>query len=150
VKNPWQGWTNMDRKILVVDDEVAIREWLAEAFTIQGYEPYVAENAQEAMQILQREDIYVVVLDLKLFGMNGIELCKKIRQNRPLAIIYAMTGWGALFEVEECREAGFDDFFTKPMDTDMILQAVADAFAKIERWRKKSVYPVNPNPGEDR
>jgi DNA-binding response OmpR family regulator len=140
----------MDRKILVVDDEAVIREWLADAFTTKGYEPYVAENAQEAMQILNREDIYVIVLDLKLFGMNGIELCKKIRQNRPLAIVYAMTGWGALFEVEECREAGFDDYFIKPMDTDMILCAIADAFAKIERWRGKSLYPGKPDPREER
>ena len=133
----------MNRKILVVDDEIAIREWLAEAFTAQGYEPYIAENAQEAMQILHREDIYVVVLDLKLFGMNGIELCRKIRQGRPLAIIYAMTGWGALFELEECREAGFDDYFIKPMHTDMIVRAIADAFAKIERWQKKfSIPPI--------
>ncbi len=132
----------MDRKILVVDDEAAIREWLAEAFATEGYEPHVAENAQEAMGIFEREEIYVVVLDLKLFGMNGIELCRKMRQARPLAIIYAMTGWGALFEVEECREAGFDDYFIKPIDTDMILRAVADAFARIERWRKQSLYPV--------
>lgn len=138
----------MDRKILVVDDEASIREWLAEAFETQGYDPYLAENGRDAMDILEREDIYVVVLDLKLFGMNGIELCKKMRQSRPLAIIYAMTGWGALFEVEECREAGFDDYFTKPMDTDMILRAIADAFAKIERWKKKSFYPVGKNSGE--
>ncbi|MHB8770919.1 MAG: response regulator [Syntrophales bacterium] len=140
----------MDRKILVVDDEAAIREWLAEAFEAEGYDPHVAENGQEAMEIIQREDIYVVVLDLKLFGMNGIELCKKIRQGRPLAIIYAMTGWGALFEVEECREAGFDDYFTKPMDTDMILHAIADAFAKIERWRKRPFYPAMQDRGEPR
>lgn len=139
----------MDRKILVVDDEAVIREWLEEAFTTQGYEPYVAENAQEAMFILNREDIYVVVLDLKLFGMNGIELCRKIRQNRPLAIIYAMTGWGALFEVEECREAGFDDYFIKPIDTDMILRAIADAFTKVDRWRRKSLFPVNTDLRED-
>ena len=140
----------MDHKILVVDDEAVIREWLAETFTSQGYEPYLAENAQEAMNIFNREDVYVVVLDLKLFGMNGIELCRKIRQTRPLAIIYAMTGWGALFEVEECREAGFDDYFIKPMDTDMILRAVADAFARVERWRRKSAYPVTPAPRGDR
>jgi DNA-binding response OmpR family regulator len=127
----------MDRKILIVDDEAPIREWLTDVFTEQGYEPYPAENAQEAMQIFNREGIYVIVLDLKLFGMNGLELCKKIRKSRPLAIVYAMTGWGALFEVEECREAGFDDYFMKPMDTDVILRAVADAFAKIERWRGK-------------
>jgi DNA-binding response OmpR family regulator len=91
----------------------------------------------QALEIFNREAIYVVVLDLRLFGMNGIELCKKIRQSRPLAIVYAMTGWSALFEVEECREAGFDDYFVKPMNTDMILGAVADAFAKVERWRGK-------------
>jgi DNA-binding response OmpR family regulator len=140
----------MDRKILVVDDEAVIREWLADAFTTQGYEPYVAENGQEAMQILNREDIYVIVLDLKLFGMNGIELCRKIRQRRPLAIIYAMTGWGALFEVEECREAGFDDYFIKPVDTVVILRAIAEAFAKIERWRGKSLFPGNPHLDEGR
>ncbi len=140
----------MDRKILVVDDEAVIREWLADTFTAEGYEPYVAEDGQEAMQILNREDIYVIVLDLKLFGMNGIELCRKIRLRRPLAIVYAMTGWGALFEVEECREAGFDDYFIKPMDTDMILRAVAEAFAKIERWRGKSLFPSNPAFGEVR
>ncbi len=140
----------MDRKILVVDDEAAIREWLAEAFETEGYAPYVAENGQEAMEIIQREDIYVVVLDLKLFGMNGIELCRKIRQSRPLAIIYAMTGWGALFEVEECREAGFDDYFTKPMDTEMILRAAADAFAKLERWRKKPFATAGQNRGGQR
>ncbi len=140
----------MDRKILVVDDEASIREWLADAFTAQGYEPYVAENGQEAIQILTREDIYVIVLDLKLFGMNGIELCRKIHHRRPLAIVYAMTGWGALFEVEECREAGFDDYFIKPMDTGMILGAVADAFAKIERWRGKSLFPGHAPLGEDK
>jgi DNA-binding response OmpR family regulator len=94
--------------------------------------------------------IFTLLFWLKLFGMNGIELCRKIRQGRPLAIIYAMTGWGALFEVEECREAGFDDYFIKPMDTDMILRAIADAFAKIERWQKKSFYPANPDLGENR
>ena len=140
----------MDRKILVVDDEAVIRDWLADTFTSEGYKPYVAEDGQEAMQILNSEDIFVIVLDLKLFGMNGIELCRKIRQRRPLAIVYAMTGWGALFEVEECREAGFDDFFIKPIDTDMILRAVADAFAKIERWRGKSLFPGNPAMGEVR
>ena len=137
----------MDRKILIVDDEAVIREWLADAFTAHGYEPYVSENAEEAMQVFTRENIYVVVLDLKLFGMNGIELCKKIRRKRPLAIVYAMTGWGALFEVEECREAGFDDYFMKPMDTDMILRAVADAFAKIERWRGKRLLAGSASSG---
>jgi len=135
---------NMDHKIMVVDDEAVIREWLTDLLSAEGYAPYAAENAEEAMEIFEKEDMYVVLLDLKLFGMNGIELCRKIRQSRPLAIVFAMTGWGALFEVEECREAGFDDYFMKPMDTDMILHAIADAFAKIERWRGKHLFPRIP------
>ena len=52
-------------------------------------------------------------------------------------MIYAMTGWSALFEVAECREAGFDDYFEKPLDMEMILVLVGQAFERLERWEKR-------------
>jgi len=55
----------------------------------------------------------------------------------PLSILFAITGWAGLFEVEECREAGFDDFFIKPVEFDMLQKAVEDAFERVERWRKR-------------
>ena len=127
----------MAKNILVVDDEVSVRDLFNDTFSSAGYNVRSAEGAESALAILKKEDIKVIFLDLKLFGMNGIELCKHIRKNNPLAIIFAMTGWSALYEIEECREAGFDDFFTKPANTDILFKAVEDAFEKLDRWQKR-------------
>jgi len=127
----------MGGKILVVDDEVSIRDLLKDIFSNAGYDVRLADGAEQAFDILKEEDIKVIFLDLKLFGMNGIELCKQIKKNNPITIIFAMTGWAALYEIEECREAGFDDFFTKPAQIEMLLKVVDDAFEKLDRWRKR-------------
>jgi FixJ family two-component response regulator len=79
----------------------------------------------------------MIFLDLRLFGTNGLELGRQIRREKPLSILFAITGWAGLFEVEECREAGFDDFFVKPVQFDMLLKAVEEAFDRVERWRKR-------------
>lgn len=129
----------MNHRILVVDDDVSMRDLFQTAFTDAGYEVVLAEGGEEALEILQRQDINVIFLDLKLFGMNGIELCRQIRKFKPVSLVYAMTGWSALYEIEECREAGFDDFFTKPMSLETIFKAVNDAFEKLTRWHVRGL-----------
>ncbi len=124
----------MKRKILVVDDHEAVRDYFEEAFDGLDYEVLSADSADQALDILTRYDIDVIFLDLKLFGMNGIELCQQIRKSKPVSIIYAVTGWSGLFDIEECREAGFDDYFTKPIKLDTLYKAVEDAFEKLNRW----------------
>ncbi len=124
-------------KILVVDDEASIRDLFQSFFTEAGYEVLLAEGGQEALAVLGLHDIDVIFIDLKLFRMNGIELCRQIRKTRPVSMIYAMTGWSALFEIEECREAGFDDYFEKPLDMDELLILVEQAFERLERWKKR-------------
>ena len=126
----------MKKKILVVDDERSIRDLFTDTFNDAGYEVRAAETGEQALEILKEERIDVIFLDLRLFGMNGIELCRKIRKTNPISIIYAMTGWAALFEIEECREAGFDDYFKKPVALDMLFKAVEDAFEKLDRWKR--------------
>ena len=125
------------RKILVVDDEVSIRDLFQSVFTEAGYEVLLAEGGKEALVILKMHDTDVIFLDLKLFGMNGIDLCRQIRKNKPISMIYAMTGWSALFEIDECREAGFDDYFEKPLDMEKLLLLVDQAFERLERWKKR-------------
>ena len=110
-----------DRHILVVDDELAILTALEKVFSRAGYRSYLAETAEEALGILEKENINVMFLDLNLPGMNGVELCRKIRKDRPIAVIHAITGYASLFELTDCREAGFDDYFTKPADMEMLL-----------------------------
>ncbi|HNS55741.1 MAG TPA: response regulator [Smithellaceae bacterium] len=124
-------------KILVVDDEVSVRDLFQSFFTEEGYDVLPAEGGQDALVTLQLQDIDVIFIDLKLFGMNGIELCRQIRKTRPVSIIYAMTGWSALFEIGECREAGFDDYFEKPLDMEKLLLLVEQAFERLERWKKR-------------
>ena len=125
---------------MIVDDEVSIRDLFQSAFSDAGYSVYMAENGEQALQILTQDDIDLIFLDLKLFGMNGIELCRQIKKDKPVSIIYAITGWTGLFEVEECREAGFDDYFTKPFQLNVLFKAVEDAFEKLDRWKRR--YPV--------
>lgn len=124
-------------KVLVVDDESSVRDLFDSAFTEAGYEVIAAEGGKEALAILKIHDIDVIFLDLKLFGMNGIDLCRQIRKTKPVSMIYAMTGWSALFEIGECREAGFDDYFEKPLDMEMLLSLVDQAFARLARWKKR-------------
>lgn len=124
-------------KILVVDDEASVRDLFQSVFVEAGYDVLLAEGGKDALVILNMHDIDVIFLDLKLFGMNGIELCRQIRKNKPVSMIYAMTGWSALFEIDECREAGFDDYFEKPLDMEKLLVLVGQAFERLERWKKR-------------
>jgi len=124
-------------KILVVDDESSVRDLFQSFFTEAGHDVLLAEGGKDALVILKLHDIDVIFIDLKLFGMNGIELCRQIRKTKPVSMIYAMTGWSALFEIEECREAGFDDYFVKPLDMEKLLLLVEQAFERLERWKKR-------------
>ncbi len=125
----------MEKRILIVDDEPIIREMLQEVFQGAGYEVTTAETAEKAISILQEQSILVMYLDLKLPGMSGVELCEHIRIQNPLAIIHAITGYTDFFGLLECRKAGFEDFFQKPVDIHVLLDSVRRAFQKLERWR---------------
>ncbi len=126
-----------DKKILVVDDEKAIISLLKQAFSRAGFEVRSAESAEEALKVLEQEDITVMFLDLNLPGMNGMDLCKRIKKDKPMAIVFAVTGYASLFELVDCREAGFDDYFKKPVDMKSIVKAANEAFERIDRWKKK-------------
>ena len=122
-------------KILVVDDEELIRDLLENVFTRAGYAVRSASTAEEALSILKEEPYRVLFLDLKLPGMSGLDLCRKIRCEYPLAIPFAVTGNASLFMLDECREAGFEDYFTKPVSISILLDTAARAFEKLERWK---------------
>jgi DNA-binding response OmpR family regulator len=125
----------MERKILLVDDESGILKMLEKVFAKEGYVVLCAESAEEALEILGKEDVQVMFLDLKLPGMDGVDLCKQIREERAVAVIYAMTAYTSIYELVHCREAGFDDYFTKPIELNLFFKAADDAFEKIERWK---------------
>jgi DNA-binding response OmpR family regulator len=122
------------KRILIVDDEVLILDTLKEAFGLAGYTVLTAESAEDALKILKDESIMVMFLDIKLPGMSGVELCKKIRIENQIGIIHAFTGYSNIYGLLECRAAGFDDFFIKPIKINILLKAAQEAFEKLERW----------------
>lgn len=124
-----------EKRVLVVDDEEQIRDVLKEAFTMQGYEVATAESGEEALKIMRQNPCWVLFLDLNMPGMNGIELCREIRKNWPMAVLFAVTGYVSLFELTDCRDAGFEDYFTKPVSFANLFAAADHAFAKLERWK---------------
>lgn len=128
----------MAKKILVVDDEPDIREILREFFQEFGYEVATAGNGDEALEILGRESIPVMFLDLNLPGMNGLELCRRIRPRHPKARIYALTGYHRQFTPASAREAGFTSFFTKPVDL-RVLRRAANGAAEGEARAHTSI-----------
>jgi DNA-binding response OmpR family regulator len=123
-----------EKKILVVDDEALIVNMLKEAFVSAGYTVLTAASAEDALKILKDESIMVMFLDIKLPGMSGIELCKRIRIENQVSIIHAFTAYSNIYGLLECRAAGFDDFFIKPIKIKLLLKAAQEAFEKIERW----------------
>ncbi len=121
-------------QILVVDDELNIREVFKDAFVQGGYSVVTAGSAEDALELIKETPFFVFFLDLKLPGMNGVDLCRQIRKDWPMAIVHAVTGYTSLFELHDCREAGFEDYFRKPVNLSELLSAADQAFRKLERW----------------
>ena len=122
---------------MIVDDEEAIITLMVHAFSRAGYDTISAQSGEDALKILEQDKIQVMFLDLNMPGMDGIELCRIIRKDMPMAMIFAITGYASLFELADCREAGFDDYFKKPADIKTLVSAVEKAFQKIDRWKKQ-------------
>jgi DNA-binding response OmpR family regulator len=126
----------MRKKILIVDDEAPIRRVLEKALGKAGFEVLTAGDGTEGLELARGERVPVMFLDLMLPGIEGTELCRRIREDNPIACIFAMTGHTSLFELAACREAGFDDYFTKPFKLEEIIEAAGAAFARLERWKR--------------
>ena len=125
----------MAKKILIVDDEAPLRNILRKFLEKGGYEVFDAASGKEALGILEEEHIEVMFLDLLLPDTNGIELCRKIKEENPISVLYAMTAKTSLFELPDCIEAGFVDYFPKPLKREKILSAAQAAFERLGRWR---------------
>lgn len=125
-----------EKRILVVDDEESICRLLKSALETKGYTVYTAMSPSEALEILEQTTILVAFVDLNLPEMSGLDLCKKILQMNPLTLAYAITGYASHFQLAECKNVGFEDYFKKPVRLGDIFVAAERAHEKLERWKK--------------
>jgi len=112
------------KKLLIVDDQIGIRILLLEVFATEGYETFQAANGRAALEIVRNHTPDLVLLDMKIPGMDGLEILKKIKEmNRDIKVIM-MTAYGELDMIKEATDLGALTHFTKPFDIDEMRIAV--------------------------
>ena len=123
----------MEKKILVVDDEDFHRELMQKLLSKLGYEVAVAESAEEAFSLLEREKFPVIITDLIMLEMDGVEFCQMIRETDTKTVVIALSGHSDLYNIDKLREAGFDNHLTKPFKIEIISRAIKEGFEEFER-----------------
>ncbi|AYV68409.1 response regulator [Niallia circulans] len=114
----------MKGKILIVDDQFGIRILLNEVFQKEGYKTFQAANGNQALEIVTRESPDLVLLDMKIPGMDGIEILKRMKKlNQDIRVII-MTAYGELDMIQEAKDLGALTHFAKPFDIDDLREAV--------------------------
>ena len=104
----------MDARILIVDDDTAIRDAMCKYLKMVGYETFGAASAEDTLDLLKQNKIHVVITDILMSGMNGLELTDLIKKDYDIDVI-VMTGYSGDFSYEEAISKGASDFVFKPI-----------------------------------
>jgi two-component system KDP operon response regulator KdpE len=116
-------------RILIVDDDPQIRRVLRTAFVAQGYEILDARNGEEALEKLRDAKVDLIVLDMNMPGMSGLETCRTIRSTSDVSIIM-LTVRDAEADKVEALDAGADDYITKPFSSPELLARIRAALRR--------------------
>ena len=120
------------RTILVVDDEAAQRELLGGFLESRGFTVAVAASAEDALEIIRRDPPDMVLLDVRLPGMSGIEALAEIRKLAERLPVLLITAYADLRQAVSAMKGGADDYLTKPLDLDELEAAISDALGPSE------------------
>lgn len=121
----------MKKRILVVEDEESVREGLLEALSDSGYEAYGAESGEEAMERLKTGSWSLCVLDVKLPGQSGFDVCEKLREESRTPVLF-LTAFSEEANVVRGLELGGDDYVTKPFRLKELLSRVQALLRRSE------------------
>jgi len=116
--------------VLLVDDEAELAYTLAERLVIRGCAAAAATSAEDALKILAEKKFDIVVLDVKMPGMSGIELMRAIKKSDPQIKIILQTGRGSIEESEEGMREGAFDYLVKPVQIDDLMKKMKQALWK--------------------
>lgn len=120
----------MAATILLIDDEPRLRQLLARILDLEGYTVLEAENARAGLKVLEREEVHLVISDVKLPDKNGIELSAQIKQLYPATEIIVLTAYGTISDGVTAIKNGAFDYITKGDDNDRIIPLVSRAVEK--------------------
>jgi DNA-binding NtrC family response regulator len=126
----------MKSPILIVDDERSIRIGLKSLLSKEGYEVAVAENGNDALRLLASQEYDLVLTDLRMAGLDGLGLLKKIKEQYPDTLVIMMTAYGSEKIAVEAMKAGARDYLIKPFDNDEVKILVQQALEQQRLQRQ--------------
>ena len=116
--------------VLIVDDEEEFRDLTGKRLKKRGLDVYLAESGQEALDTLKKNPVDVVLLDVKMPGMDGIETLRRIRTAHPQVEVVLLTGHASIDSGIEGMKFGAFDYMMKPVELEQLLEKLADANEK--------------------
>jgi DNA-binding NtrC family response regulator len=122
--------------ILVVDDEERQREIYRDILLDEGYSAETAPNAESALRLLGQKRFDLVITDLNLPGMTGIQLLSSVQQADPTVAVVLITGYPSIQSAIEATKKGVYTYLEKPVDRDKLLEVVGEVFARMAVLRK--------------
>jgi DNA-binding NtrC family response regulator len=117
-------------RVLIVDDEEAIRSSLKMIFEYEGYEVILAANGQAALKIAEKDAPDLIFLDIKMPQMDGLEVLKRLRADESAPPVVILSGHGNVKTAVEATKLGAFDFIEKPPESDRILLVARNALAQ--------------------
>ncbi len=133
--------TNHDTKacrVLVVDDEEIVQSLVRDALEDEGHSVRTASNGSEAVEILNTDDIQLLITDIRMPGMDGIELTRLAREQNPAIGVVFITGYATLNSAKDAIKQGALDYVMKPFELSEIRQAVHNAVTKLSEAAENS------------
>jgi DNA-binding NtrC family response regulator len=128
----------MNARLLIVDDELDILQSIAAYFTVAGYLVETALGAEKALEILACTQIDVMVSDIVMPGINGVELLRLVRAEYPMVKTIMITGYVTLDNALACMQHGADACVFKPLsDLSELQTEIEDALNRVNKWKKK-------------
>jgi len=122
----------VSRRVLVVDDEKGIREALTQLLEYEDIEVRACASGFEALSLYPEFRPHLVLLDVKMQGMDGLETLRKLRELDPRAQVVMISGHGTIQTAVEATQLGAYDFLEKPLDTDRILLTLRNALEHVD------------------
>jgi two-component system response regulator (stage 0 sporulation protein F) len=119
------------KKILIVDDQYGIRVLLDEVFRKEGYQTYQAANGKQALALAEQNEPDLVILDMKIPGMDGLEILKRIKVLNQEIQVIMITAYGELDLIQEAMKLGALTHFTKPFDIDELRKMVENYLTSV-------------------
>ncbi len=124
-------------KMMLVDDEERFLSTTQKLLSRKGYDIFTAISGADALEILRTHNVHVVILDVKMPGMDGIETLKAIKRNYPLVEVIMLTGHGTIDSAVEGLKSGATDYLTKPTDVQDLIEKAEEAFGKRRMLENK-------------